>query len=235
MKITVKTTLLPAENRGTFITIDVTDASPTFGIKTAVQAEGCPPAVIDWGDGIQTGLDTLTHTYATPGRYTVAISDAIAELGVSTSSATTVYAATYAPMIAAVYSNAQKLTEVSPATFLNACNMTSFDMRETPIVKAVANILCQCSSLTDLSGLPSGITSVNTRSFYKCTGLTGRVDLPNLRSFTGGNVTNAPFAYCPGVTEIHILKVNEESVKASPSFPTAPTLGAVNATLFFDP
>ena len=208
MKIICKTTLYPPpvipETR---IRIRVDDpASLTWGMRGMTLADGHERAVIDWGDGITTEVtlsEAQEHTYAQPGEYEVRISDDLSALQCLIRAGQSVYQLVYAPMIREFRTNATLLESFGVDGFYKAANLTT--------------LLCE----------GSGVRELGSWTFQYCTGLVGRLDLPQVSS-----VAAQSFFGATGITELHFSKANEEVISALPGFGTA--FGAANAEIFFD-
>ena len=75
-------------------------------------------------------------------------------------------------------------------------------------------------------------TTLVANSWRHCTNL-------SLAPFKGvysasGKSGTLPFSECETLTEIHFAAANEEAIKATIAYKSSPTLGASNATVYFD-
>ena len=197
---------------GTDLTVEVPEELPEFGIATATLAEGHSSLTVSWGDGEETIVTDaaqfpLIHPYAAPDRYTIHLSDDISMLAVSDVIGSAVEA--YKPFLIALRSDAQVLTSTGEFCCHVCSNLAEFDIRNSSIVK------------------------IGRTSMKNCVSLPARLYFPNVNVVEGGGL-QAPFKGCTSVMEIHFAKANEEAITSSPDFAKSPTLGAPNATLFFD-
>lgn len=214
MKIICKTTLLPVPAptfRGTEIGIVTTSDSPTFGIFLAFLADGHESGTLDWGDGkvtvITPDVTRFTHTYETPGAYTVRISDDIGKLEISCHLANEFYRI-YAPLI-------QSVEVVSNNVILwNA-------------------FVRGASALTSVNLAYCATAELPNRAFLRCTSLE-RIELPNIETVDAVMSDAAkPFTDCAALREIVFSAAHRESIMASEGWLSDPTLGAPNAQIVF--
>lgn len=256
MKIICKTTLLPPE-RGTSIVINVTADSPSFGIYSATLADGHDAVVVNWGDGTcesHAGIAELSHTYATPGRYTVTLSDDIAALGVAYTAVKPPFTTVYPRLIHDFSSNAANLAELTMGCCKGATNLAHFDLVDSAITTLGQACFVQCKSLTEIDSLPHDLAEIGVGTFSMCSGVTrfpalpatlttlwatsfgsmtslsGRIDMPYIEQIIG-----TPFYGCQGgITEFHFAAAHEESICNSSGYLADPTLGTGTSVCRFD-
>lgn len=208
MIITKKTRLLAAHDTRIRIKLD-DPSSLTWGIYNLTMSEGHEKAVIDWGDGMQSEIHEggqLTHTYAQPGEYEVHISDDIASLGFSYLTTPSPFKDVYAAMIREFHTTAAHLDALEMFCFEKATNLCAFECEK------------------------SGLRKLNSRLFWNCTSLAGRIDLPGIV-----DVASATFSHATGISELHFSAANEATIKALPDWEsTSGKFGAANATVYFD-
>ena len=205
MTITKKTRLLAAHDTRIRIKLDDPE-SLTWGIYNLTMSEGREKAVIAWGDGMESEIHEsgqLTHTYAQPGEYEVRISDDIASLGFSYLTTPSPFKDIYAQMIREFHTSATRLDALEMFCFEKAQNLSVFE--------------CETS----------GLRKLNSRLFWNCTSLAGRIDLPGIE-----DVATTTFSHATGITELHFSKANEAVITALPGYDTA--FGAANAAVYCD-
>ena len=197
---------------GTRLGVEVPPEMAGFGIYSATLAEGSTGITVDWGDDTPPQFVTsddfpLVHTYAAAGRYEIRLSDDIAALAVSAATSSAVGA--YMPFLIDVEMSAKRLVELAHLCFYECVNLVEFTAPDNNIAK------------------------IGRIAFMDCGKLVSPICLPRLVEFEGSG-SKAPFKGAEGVLEIHLGRANEETIRALPNFADNPTLGAPNATLFFD-
>ena len=215
MIITKTLTLVAAPEptwRGTRLLLDIPADAAVFGIAVADLAEGAESVTVDWGDGntdvFTGGIDHVTHTYASAGRYEVKISDDVESIGVTGRTE-------YAPYtegvkwIVSLQSNATKLETFKRYAFSGAANLTRIELDESNVAELVAGLFKDCTSL---------VGSLHFRSVSWVGSLKGTY------AFTG----------CPDITEIHFAAANEEAITSLSQYQSDPTLGTGTAVCIFD-
>ena len=216
--IIVKKIILVAEPgpepavRGTFLTIEPTEESPTYGFYAGALAADSGSVTVDWGDGtVETVADIsrMTHTYASAGVYTVRLSDDLAMLGCSAPVGTAVQSRVYAKLLKGVVCNAAKLKALNTGAFRQSDNLVSADFAD------------------------AAIESIKSNAFNGCFALAGAVVFPSAVDIDGAAGT-LPFAGCAALREIHFARANEPVITALPCYADDPHLGAANATVLFD-
>ena len=201
----------PAE-RGTFLTVEPTEESPTYGFYAGTLAADSGSVTVDWGDGtVETVADIsrMTHTYASAGVYTVRVSDDLAMLGCSAPVGTAVQSRVYAKLLKGVVCNAAKLKVLNTGAFRQSDNLVSADFAD------------------------AAIESIRSNAFNGCFALAGAVVFPSVVDIDGAAGT-LPFAGCTALREIHFARANEPVITALPCYADDPHLGAANATVLFD-
>ena len=201
----------PAE-RGTFLTVEPTAESPTYGFYAGTLAADSGSVTVDWGDGtVETVADIsrMAHTYAVPGVYTVRLSDDLAMLGCSAPVGTAVQSKVYAKLLKGVVCNAAKLKTLNAGAFRQSDNLVSADFADAAIATLKSNV------------------------FNGCAALAGAVVFPAVVDIDGAAGTQ-PFAGCAALREIHFARANEPVITALPCYADDPHLGAANATVLFD-
>jgi len=201
----------PAE-RGTFLTVEPTEESPTYGFYAGALAADSGSVTVDWGDGtVETVADIsrMTHTYAMAGVYTVRLSDDLAMLGCSAPVGTAVQSRVYAKLLKGVVCNAEKLKALNTGAFRQSDNLVSADFAD------------------------AAIESIRSNTFNGCSALAGAVVFPSVVDIDGAAGT-LPFAGCTALREIHFARANEPVITALPCYADDPHLGAANATVLFD-
>lgn len=216
--IIVKKIILVAEPgpepavRGTFLTIEPTAESPTYGFYAGALAADSGSVTVDWGDGtVETVADIsrMAHTYASAGVYTVRLSDDLAMLGCSAPVGTAVQSRVYAKLLKGVVCNAEKLKALNTGAFRQSDNLVSADFAD------------------------AAIESIRSNAFNGCAALAGAVVFPSAIDIEGSMGT-LPFAGCESLREIHFARANEPIITALPCYADDPHLGAANATVLFD-
>ena len=216
--IIVKKIILVAEpgpepaRRGTFLTVEPTEESPTYGFYAGALAADSGSVTVDWGDGtVETVADIsrMTHTYASAGVYTVRLSDDLAMLGCSAPVGTAVQSRVYAKLLKGVGCNAEKLKALNTGAFRQSDNLVSADFAD------------------------AAIESIRSNAFNGCSALAGAVAFPSVVDIDGAAGT-LPFAGCTALREIHFARANEPVITALPCYADDPHLGAANATVLFD-
>lgn len=237
MKLTAKTILLAAEvpplEEGSEITIRTTSDQLTWGAYSIVPVLGIDSIEIDNGDGTVTTLkagEKYEHTYAAPGVYRVHVPDQVKTLAPSYRS-DNVYSTVYAPMILRARSVATRLATLAIAGWRNCRNMTDFDMRACPI-DLLNTVFEGCTALKSLDGLPRALTELKAATFRNCVGLTGRIELPQVKLVTASGMANVAFTGCTNVTELCFAKENEAAIRACEYYDQA--FGAENAVVKFE-
>lgn len=201
----------PAE-RGTFLTVEPTEESPTYGFYAGALAADSGSVTVDWGDGTVETVEDIsrkTHTYARAGVYTVWLSDDLAMLGCSAPVGTAVQSRVYAKLLKGVVCNAEKLKALNTGAFRQSDNLVSADFADAAIATLKSNV------------------------FNGCAALAGAVVFPSVVDIDGATGTQ-PFAGCAALREIHFSRANEPVVTALPCYADDPHLGAANATVLFD-
>ena len=202
----------PPPQRGTFLTIEPTADSLTYGNYTGTLADGCSEVTYDWGDGTVETFESFTHiahTYAQPGRYVVKISDNLSVLGCSAPVGQPVESKVYSKLLKEVFCNAEKITVFNNGGFRQSENLVRFDIAD------------------------SAVTTLRSHLCYGCTRLAGKIDLPHVIDAEGGN-TSAPFVGCDALEELCFAKANEQAIRNSAAFKAEPPFGAPNAVISFD-
>ena len=212
MKITCKTTLLPAVPFvGTRIRVRIPhgpDAPMAFSIYNATASGG---SEIDWGDGTVepfTRLNRTVHNYASPGLYEVRIKEGVNPLVVSYK--TYDYDRLYSPAILSLVNNDPQLTTLGGWSLIGARNLTSFDTKD------------------------SGLSQLTSGQFKNCSSLSGEFYFPKVARMSG-TLGDLPFESCTGgITKIHFAEANKAAILATGILDLDPTLGSGTAEVVFD-
>lgn len=212
MKITCKTTLLPAVPFvGTRIRVRIPhgpDAPMAFSIYNATASGG---SEIDWGDGTVepfTRLNRTVHNYASPGLYEVRIKEGVTTLVMVYRAHD--YDTLYAPAIISFCSNDPQLVTLGGWSFLGARNMIGLDMSE------------------------SKVNALNSGIFKNCTSLSGEFYFPCVKNMIA-TLGDLPFEGCTGgITKIHFAEANKAAILATGILDLDPTLGSGTAEVVFD-
>lgn len=224
---------------GTKITIAAPDQNLLWGIKAGSLSPDSTAVTINWGDGqitvLGSDIQDTVHTYPKGGVYEVRISDDITTLQPSGPEGN-VFCDNYAPMISAVYSNAQKLAAINPQAFRNALNLKRLEMSDCGVTLIRPLAFSNCLALESLAGLPRVLATIFSSAFYNSVNIAGRIDLPAVNSVSGAVTSNNRnlFAGCAGITEIHFAAASEENIKTSSAYRNDPQFGAPNAAVLFD-
>ena len=153
------------------------------------------------------GIDKLVHAYTATGVYVVRLSDDIADLHLTTSTAGW---EAFASMVTGFASNAVNLV-----SFANSC-------------------FIDCAALTDIDLAQASVRTLGKAAFWRCTSRSGRIDLPSVREVVD-STSFSPFKGCTGgITEIHFAKESEAAITATSIFKADPTLGSGTGVVLFD-
>ena len=215
MTITKTLTLVAAPEptwRGTRMQLNVPTDAAVFGIAVATLAEGKESVTVDWGDGTTEtftgGIDHITHTYASAGRYEVKISDDIDSIGISGETEDAPFTEGV-KWIISLESNAAKLTAFKRYAFSGAENLTRIELDE------------------------SGVTQLVPGQFKDCTSLVGSLHFRNV-TWVGSRKGTFVFTGCHDIAEIHFAAANEEAITHLTQYQNDPTLGTGTAVCIFD-
>ena len=225
---------VPPLEDGTEISIRTTATETVWAVKLMTLADGETQIDVDCGDGTTATFlrgENFSHLYREPGDYRVRFPDRLRFLSPSYRMDDE-HSTIYAPMIRTVRSVATRLSSLGIGSYRNCRNMTVFDMTAVPMPEVNAAALEGCTSLQALSGLPRTAAILGNKCFQNCRALNGRIDLPGIRTVSAVESRQAPFAGCPGITELHFARDAESSLRANPLCTTA--FGAENAVVFFD-
>lgn len=92
-----------------------------------------------------------------------------------------------------------------------------------------------CINMKTIDIAGSRIETIEKNGFWLCTGLSGELWLPSVRSFGAGTGTMPPFNGCTGgITKIHFAAEHETAIRTTASFKRDPTLGTGTAEVVFD-
>ena len=208
----------------------------TFGMMRVTLANELDKFIVEWGDGntetIYETVSGLTHTYSRPGVYRIRISDDISDIMISTGGAS-VFPTVYAPMVREFRTNSTRIQTIARTAFRNAVNLHSLELRGSAIRTLSSSAFAGCVSLTSLMGC-SEIETLYLSVFNGCTGLSGRIDMPNLTNITTDYLSYSPFLNT-NITEFHFAAKNEEAIRSlSLFYDTDGNLGVEGAVSFFD-
>lgn len=215
MIITKTLTLVTAPEptwRGTRMLLNVPTDAAVFGIAVADLAEGSESVTVDWGDGttdtFSGGIDHITHTYASAGRYEVLISDDVESFGVNGETESAPFSECVM-WIESLESNAAKLGAFKRYALSGAANLTRIELDESGVTQLVAGL------------------------FKDCTSLVGSLHFRNV-AWVGSRKGTFVFTGCHAITEIHFAAANEEAITHLTQYQNDPTLGTGTAVCIFD-
>ena len=212
MKITVKTTLLPAEFVGTRIGVRVRDdLERTYGIGKINLVAG-ETAKVDWGDGTADTLtadaSNLTHVYPLAGEYEIRLTGGIARLTVTGQPATSP-CKIYAKDVLSFFSNSPQLMKLNASAFQGCTNLTEFNVEECPIGQILEYMMTGCESLPPVIRFPC-VTTIT------------------------GSSGHQPFQGCTSLREIRFSEAFKDSITSSACYQADPHLGSPSAEVIFE-